>query len=76
MPTSVQPTNVELHSQTEAGFNDIRWKVTVHFSITSDLGNFQVAVPVDNAVNLEWAVQQGRERLAEWAASVARNARG
>ena len=76
MPTSVQPKNVELHSQTAADFNDVRWNVTVHFSIASDLGNFQVAVPVDHAPNLEFAVQEGRERLAAWATSVARNARG
>jgi hypothetical protein len=74
--TSVKPTNVELHSQTSfvASFNDLRWNATVHFAINSDLGDFQIAVSVEDAVNLEWAIQQGRERIAEWAKSVARNA--
>ncbi len=78
MAISVQPTNVELHSQTEVAssspMREVRWSATVHFAITSDLGSFQIAVPVDEAINLDWAIQQARERIAEWAKSVARNA--
>jgi len=76
MLTTIQATNVELHGKTKMpeSLDDYRWKATVHFSITSHLGNFQIAVPVEDAVNLEWAIQQGRETIAEWGKSIARNA--
>lgn len=77
MFAAVQPINVEVHEiKHEAPPAGERLKVTVHFSVKSPYGVLQIAIPVEDAISMDWAVQQARERLAEWAASVARNARG
>lgn len=73
MATTLNVKSIDIHGIEENERGDHRTHITVHFEISSGLGQHQIAVQTTD-YGVDNGILQARKLVAAWAASVAREA--